>query len=107
MSDKTKTFSEQIREAHPDLAVRQVKNARKRLIAVQLRALRRAKGMTQAEVAKGANMNQSMIARPEALSGPVPGLVSIERYVEACGGQMALWISPSPSRISQDCRTKT
>jgi hypothetical protein len=38
-------------------------------------------------------MTQSSVARLEALTGPVPGLESIERYVEACDGHMALVIS--------------
>ncbi|WP_370046807.1 MULTISPECIES: helix-turn-helix domain-containing protein [Salipiger] len=79
--------------AHPKLAEHQAKNTRKRGIAVRLRALRDARGLTQDEVAAAAGMTQSMIARLEALTGPVPSLQSIERYVDACGGHLALLIS--------------
>ncbi|HIF78177.1 MAG TPA: hypothetical protein EYQ36_11295 [Sulfitobacter sp.] len=40
--------------AHPQLAERQAKNVRKREIAVKLRALRDARGLTQGEVAAAA-----------------------------------------------------
>ena len=79
--------------AHPQLAERQAKNVRKREIAVKLRALRDARGLTQEDVAASAGMTQSMVARLESLSGPVPSLASIERYVIACGGHFALLIS--------------
>lgn len=99
MTEKTTAFREQLRQARPDLTERQAKNARKRAIAIRLRALRDAGGLTQAEVAAVAGMTQSMIARLEALSGPVPSLESIERYVEACGGQVALLISPTAFEV--------
>lgn len=101
MSKKAKTFREKLREARPDLVAHQEKNARKRAIAVKLRALRDARGMTQADVAASAGMTQSMVARLEALSGPVPGLDSIDRYVAACGGQMALVISPDAIELPE------
>ena len=59
---------------------------------------RDARGLTQAEVTEAAGMTQSMIARLEAPSGPVPSLESIERHVNACGGQMALLISPAAAK---------
>ena len=90
---KYTSLQAKLRRAHPGLAGHQVKNTRKRGIAVRLRALRDAKGLTQEEVAAAAGMTQSMIARLEALTGPVPSLQSIERYVDACGGHLALLIS--------------
>lgn len=95
MTEKAATIQDKLRQARLDLVERQAKNARKRAIAVRLRALRDTRGLTQAEVAEAAGMTQSMIARLEALSGPVPSLESIDRYVDACGGQMALLISSS------------
>ena len=93
MPEKTMTFRETLREARPELAKRQEKNARKRAIAIKLRALRDARGLTQVEVAESAGMTQSVIARLEALSGPLPKLETIERYVEACRGKITLLIS--------------
>ena len=88
--------------AHPQLAERQAKNARKREIAMKLRALRDKRGLTQKEVAPAAGMTQSMVARLEALSGPVPSLASIERYVTACGGHFALLISDTQIDSEED-----
>lgn len=82
-----------LHRVHPQLAKHQAKNARKRGVAVKLHALRDARGLTQNEVAVAAGMTQSVIARLESLSGPVPSLESIERYVNACGGHFALFIS--------------
>lgn len=82
-----------MRAARADVVARHAENAPKRAIAIQLRALRDARGMTQADVARAADMTQSTVARMEALTGPVPGVTSIERYVAACKGHMALMIS--------------
>lgn len=99
---KYTTLQTELRCAHPTLAGRQAQNARKRGIAVRLRALRDARGLTQDEVAAAAGMTQSMIARLEALSGSVPSLQSIERYVDACGGHLALLISDKEIRSKDD-----
>ncbi|PHR04117.1 MAG: hypothetical protein COB29_12790 [Sulfitobacter sp.] len=93
MCEKALTFRQKLGSARPNLAKRQAKNARKRAIAIELRALRDSRGLSQTEVARIAGTTQSMIARLEALTGPVPRLETIERYVEACGGHMALHIS--------------
>lgn len=93
MTEKCPPLRNELCRARPELAEHQAKNVRKRGIAVRLRALRDARGLTQDEVAAAAGMTQSMIARLEALSGPVPSLESIERYVDACGGHLALLIS--------------
>jgi transcriptional regulator with XRE-family HTH domain len=96
---KAPPLREQLHQARPDLAERQAKNVRKRAIAIKLRTLRDARGQTQVEVAEAAGMTQAMIARLEALSGPLPSLESIERYVDACGGEMALLISPTTTEL--------
>lgn len=92
MAKSNTTFRDNLHRAQPALADRKRKNSRKRAIAIKLRALRDARGMTQGEVAAAAGMTQSMIARLEALSGSVPSLESIERYVEACRSHLALLI---------------
>lgn len=82
MTDKTETFREQFDQTLPVLNERRAKNARKRAIAIKLRALRDAKSLTQAEVAETAGMTQS-----------------IDRYVDACDGQMAMLISPTATEL--------
>jgi|AntRauTorcE11897_2_1112592.scaffolds.fasta_scaffold16308_3 transcriptional regulator with XRE-family HTH domain len=90
---KTKSFREQMLEARPEIAEREKAFPRKRAIAMKLRALRDARGMTQTDVAEASGLTQSAVARLESLTGQIPKLETIERYVEACDGQMALLIS--------------
>lgn len=104
MAKKYTSLQTELRREHPALEGRQAKNARKRGIAVRLRALRDARGLTQDEVAAAAGMTQSIIARLEALSGPLPSLQSIERYVDACGGHLALLISDKEIDCGDDFR---
>lgn len=94
MSKKSPTFREKMATARPDVVARQAKNAQKAEIAIKLRTLRDTRGMTQQDVAQGSGMSQSVIARLEALTGPVPGLLSIEKYVTACSGYIDVVISP-------------
>ncbi|SNR44435.1 helix-turn-helix domain-containing protein [Puniceibacterium sediminis] len=93
MTKDTRTFRQKMRDARPDMVELQEKNVHKREIAMKLRVLRDAVGMTQADVARNSDMKQPTIARMEALSGPVPSLDSISRYVEACGGHYHIVIT--------------
>jgi transcriptional regulator with XRE-family HTH domain len=77
----------------PDVVERQAKNKKKSDIAMKLRTLRDARGMTQSDVASASGMSQPVIARLEALTGSIPSLVSIERYVDACKGFINVIIS--------------
>jgi DNA-binding XRE family transcriptional regulator len=85
-------FRRALRSARPDVVAHQKKNAHKRAIAIKLRDLRDARGMTQAEVARAAGMTQSEVARLEAPSGSLPTLATIDRYVTACHGEMEIVI---------------
>ncbi|MEM5582143.1 MULTISPECIES: helix-turn-helix transcriptional regulator [unclassified Roseibium] len=102
MSNDNKSFRKRMRDARPDVVERQEKHARKQSIAKKLRALRDSRAMTQSDVARKSGMTQSVIARMEALTGPVPGLESIERYVVACDGHLALTISPDQIEHGQE-----
>ncbi|WP_269581294.1 helix-turn-helix domain-containing protein [Roseibium sp. Sym1] len=102
MSKKTRTFRDRMRDTRPDVVERQESNARKQSIAKSLRALRDSRGLTQSDVARKSGMTQSVVARLEALTGSVPKLESIERYVLACGGHLALIISPQEIEPSLD-----
>lgn len=93
MTDKTRTFREKMRDARPDVYKWKDRQSHKQEIAMKLRRLRDAAAMTQADVAEKSGMQQPTIARMEALSGPVPGLDSIGKYVEACGGHYDLVIT--------------
>jgi len=102
MSKKSLTFRKRMRDVRPDVVERQEKHARKQSIAKELRTLRDSRGMTQSDVARKSGMTQSVVARMEALTGPVPGLESIERYVRACDGHFALTISADANERRQE-----
>lgn len=102
MSKEPRTFRDRMRETRPDVVERQERNARKQSIARSLRALRDSRGLTQSDVARKSGMTQSVVARLEALTGSVPKLESIERYVLACGGHLALIISPEEIDLGHD-----
>ena len=93
MSDKPSPFRARMRKARPDVVAQQQDDGIKVAIAKKLRTLRDARGMTQMDVANASGMTQSSIARIEALSGPTPGLESIQRYVKACGGLLDVVIT--------------
>lgn len=93
MSDTSQAFHERLLTARPDVAERQKKNAEKRKIAIQLRDLRDKVGLTQADVAKKSGMTQSSISRMEALTGPIPQVETINKYVRACNGHWTVVIS--------------
>lgn len=90
------SFRDRMARARPDVVERERLNARKSGIAMKLRALRDERNMTQEDVALAARMTQSSIARMEALTGSVPTIASIERYVHACGGLIEISITADP-----------
>lgn len=106
MTRKQLSFADRMRATRPDVVERREANARKREIATQLRNLRDARGMTQAQVAEASGLRQSVVSRLESLSGPVPTMQSIRRYVEACHGHMTLFISPEQIAWQEDKEPK-
>ena len=95
MGKKPISFREQMDLARPDVVERQMRNRRKGAIAIQLRVLRDGKGMTQADVAKATGMTIQRIVRMESLVGPIPDIKHLECYVDACGGDIKVVISPA------------
>ena len=87
------SFRERVLQVRPEIAERQKIFACKRNIAMRLRALRDERNMTQTDVARASGLTQSAVARLEALTGQVPKLETLERYVAACNGHIALMIS--------------
>lgn len=80
--------------ARPDVVERQRRNRSKSAIAIQLRALRDAKGMTQADVAHATGMTIKRIERMESLVGALPSIRDLERFAFVCGGRIDVVISP-------------
>jgi hypothetical protein len=95
MSKKTKSFREQMKISRPDVVERQSQNVRKSAIALQLRILRDAKGMTETEVSDATGMTEHWIAQLEALTGPLPSIEDLERFASACDGKVDVFISPN------------
>jgi DNA-binding phage protein len=77
----------------PDVAKLILEDARKRAIALQLRALRKSRGMTQRDVERLSGLTQPAISRLESPSGALPHLETVERYVHACSGKVELVIT--------------
>ncbi|WP_172974927.1 helix-turn-helix transcriptional regulator [Roseivivax sp. THAF30] len=69
---------------------------------MRLRALRDARDMTQADVARASGLTQSAVARLEALTGQVPKLETLERYVAGCNGYIALIISADTIELPEN-----
>jgi DNA-binding XRE family transcriptional regulator len=84
-------------EARPDLAQRVIKNARKRELALQLRALRRARGLMQEDVGNLSGLGRACVVQMEAPSGDLPSIEDLDRYVAACGGHMEITVSAKTS----------
>jgi len=97
MSKKPISFRERMNLARPDVVARQKHNRRRIAIAIQLRALRDAQGMTQVDVAEATGMTIQDIEKMESLVGQLPSIEDLERFVVVCGGCIEVVISPDRS----------
>lgn len=93
MSKKPISFRERMEIAQPDVVERQKRNRLKSTIAMKLRALRDAQGMTQADVAQATGMTTVRIAQMESLVGAIPSIEDLERFAVVCGGRIEVVIS--------------
>jgi DNA-binding XRE family transcriptional regulator len=101
MSKKPISFRERMDLARPDVVERQKRNRRKSAIAIQLRVLRDAQGMTQADVAQATGMTIQDIEKMESLVGLLPSIEALERFTTVCGARIEVVISPDKSdRVS-------
>ena len=69
-------------------------NAEKRGLALAARALRRASGLTQRQLAARARLSQSHVSKIESATGPMPSLTTLRRYAAACGAQVTIGFEP-------------
>lgn len=97
MTKKPISFREQMDLARPDVVARQKRNRRKSAIAIQLRILRDAQGMTQADVAEAMGMTIQDIQKMESLVGLLPSIEDLERFAVVCGGRIEVVILPVKS----------
>ncbi|AGI69201.1 putative DNA-binding protein [Octadecabacter antarcticus 307] len=94
MSKKPVSFRERMEISRPYVVERQERNSRKSIVALQLRVLRDAQGMTQADVAQATGMTTVRIAQMESLVGAFPSIENLERFAVVCGGRIEVVISP-------------
>ncbi len=88
-----KSFRKRLHALRPDMRDELESNALKRRLALALRALRKAKGMTQKDVERNSTLSQPAISRLEAPTGSLPTWETVMRYVAACGGHMVVGFS--------------
>lgn len=93
MTKKPISFREQMIIARPDVVKRQKRNRLKSAVAMNLRALRDAQGMTQNDVAQATGLSELEIAQMESLVGALPRIEDLERFAVACGGSVEIVIS--------------
>lgn len=90
-----------LRESHPDLDRVDHNEFGRRQLARQLRETRKARGLTQREVAERSGMNQSQIATLESPRGGMPLLETIQRYMRACNAPVYIGF-PHPGDIARE-----
>lgn len=100
------TFEEadrRLRASHPKAEAFLNRTAQKRKISEFLLRARYRAGLRQVEVAKNAGMSKSQVSRLEDVSGPVPDILTVLRYMTACKATIGLVaiksIDPDHSQI--------
>ena len=83
-------FRDTLLETFPELRERVEAQGPKRRLALALRALRTAQGLTQKEIEARSGLSQPVVSRLEAPTGSLPNWETVRRYVAACGGHMTL-----------------
>lgn len=92
----TKTsLKDRVIQNRPDVAGNVSKQALKASVAHMLRELRKSSGFTQVQVAEASGIDQSVISKMESPLGPLPALLTFQRYVTACNGHMVMGVSPA------------
>jgi len=85
-------------EARPGLEIEIRRDEQKRERAMFLRALRKAAGLTQQELADRVGWKQPFVARLERLTGAVPDDATVTRYAVGCGFEIERRYRAEPVR---------
>jgi DNA-binding transcriptional regulator YiaG len=93
MNKKTISFREQMKLARPDVLERRKRNRLKGNIAMSLRALRDAHGMSQDDISDATGITKVTIEEMESLVGALPRIEDLERFAVVCGGRIEVLIS--------------
>lgn len=80
----------------------------RRAIAARLVELRKARGLTQDDVAEKSGLHVRTVSRLEGTKDPsFPGLDNLAQYLEACdatlGEMFAIWIRPNTTDYGREC----
>lgn len=94
MNKKPISFREQMKLARPDVVERRNRNRLKGDIAMSLRALRDAHGMSQDDISDETGITKVTIEEMESLVGALPRIEDLERFAHVCGGRIEVMISP-------------
>jgi hypothetical protein len=76
-------FRKKMDYARPDVVERMAANAEKGELAMRLRGLRDAAGMTQEDIMLGSGLRMDEVEALEALTGAAPSAVMVEKYIAA------------------------
>jgi transcriptional regulator with XRE-family HTH domain len=85
---------QRVLDSQPGLRASHDANMAKRNLAMALRSLRIAAGLTQEQLGERAGISQSHLSRIEAATGPMPTNDTIARYAAACDAKPRLEFVP-------------
>lgn len=91
--DENESFDDvdrRIRSTHPEVGALWDKSAQRRGLSEFLLRARYRADLSQSQLAKRAGWDKSFVSRLESAFSPVPDLVTIARYIAACGESVGL-----------------
>jgi transcriptional regulator with XRE-family HTH domain len=86
----TNSLLEAMDAARPDVAEELRANAFKAKLASDLRRRRKQAGLTQQEISEISGLTQPMVSRLESPLGNMPNIMTLVRYIQACGSHLAI-----------------
>jgi transcriptional regulator with XRE-family HTH domain len=93
--EKLESFDEadrRLRSTHPEIEALWDKSAQRRGLSEFLLRARYRAGLTQSQLAKRAGWDKSFVSRMESVFSSVPDLMTIARYMSACGETVGLTV---------------
>jgi transcriptional regulator with XRE-family HTH domain len=95
LSEEFESFEEvdrQIRSKRPDIEALWDKSKQKRGFSEFLLRARYRAGLSQSQLAERAGWDKSFVSRMESAFSPIPDLLTISRYMSACGETVGLTV---------------
>jgi DNA-binding XRE family transcriptional regulator len=92
MNKKPISFRQQMKLARPDVVERRNRNRLKGDIAMSLRTLRDAHGLSQDDISDATGITKVTIEEMESLVGALPRIEDLERFAVVCGGRIEVMI---------------